>query len=57
MNEPETKQYYATVKVWVWAENETEAEDLVSNEMSFLCTADTPVMGFDVVGVTEDKEI
>ena len=55
--EAETKQFCVMVKVWVWAENETDAKELVSDDMSFLCTADTPVAGFDVVSVAEDKEI
>ena len=55
--EAEMKQFCVMVKVWVWAENEADAKELVSDDMSFLCTADTPVAGFDVVSVAEDKEI
>ena len=47
--EAETKQFCVMVKVWVCAENEADAKELASDEMSFLCTADTPVAAFDVV--------
>ena len=52
--EAETKQFCVMVKVWVCAENEADAKELASDEMSFLCTADTPVAAFDVVSVAED---
>ena len=55
--EAETKQFCVMVKVWVCAENEADAKELASDEMSFLCTADTPVAAFDVVSVSEDKEM
>lgn len=55
--EAETKQFCVMVKVWVCAENEADAKELASDEMSFLCTADTPVAAFDVVSVSEDKEV
>ena len=57
MDEVETKQYCVTVKVWVWAENQTDAKELVIDDMNYLCGLDTPIAGFDVGNVSEDTEV
>jgi|APGre2960657373_1045057.scaffolds.fasta_scaffold185762_3 hypothetical protein len=57
MGEVETKQYCVTVKVWVWAENLTDAEKVVIDDMNYLCGLDTPIAGFGVDNVSEDTEV
>lgn len=56
MEEVETKQYCVTVKVWVWAEDAKHAMQIAADDMNYLCGLDTPIAGFDVVEVNEDKE-
>ena len=55
--ENETRQYCVTVKVWVWAEDADHAKQIATDDMNYLCGLDTPIAGFDVGAVTEDKEI
>jgi hypothetical protein len=57
MDEVETRQYCVAVKVWVWAENQTDAKELVIDDMNYLCGLDTPIAGFDVGNVSEDTEV
>jgi len=57
MNEVETRQYCALVKVWVWAEDAKHAEKIAEEEMNFLMGVDNPVAGFAVVEVNEDGEV
>lgn len=57
MSEVETKQYCVTVKVWVWAEDAIDAEELVKDDLKYLCGLDTPVAGFSVKKTEEDLEV
>lgn len=57
MEEVETKQYCALVKVWVWAEDAKHAEKVAEEEMHYLSKLDSPVAGFAVVEVNEDGEV
>ena len=53
MGNAETKQYCATIKVWMWAFNENHAnrmaEDLAKNQLD--------VAGYEIVELKEDKEV
>ena len=66
MDEVETRQYCALVKVWVWAEDAKLAERVAVNSMNYLCgvdslnatrRSDAPVAGFAVVEINEDGEV
>lgn len=65
MDEVETKQYCALVKVWVWAKDTKHAEKVVQHEVEYLMSdehvrlggVDYPVAGFAVVEVNEDGEV
>ena len=57
MNEVETRQYCALIKVWVWAEDAKHAEEIADGEMKFLVGVDNPVAGYAVVEVNEDGEV
>ena len=57
MDEVETRQYCALVKVWVWAEDAKRAEKVAVNCMNYLCGSDAPIAGFAVVEINEDGEV